>query len=408
MEITAIILSSLSIIFSVVILITLFATRSKLSVKDIKKEIDDSFEKSVSNIHREFETVVNSQDKSNRFLADTLDKSMNTLRKTVTDELESIRKTNETSIKNMQTDNEKRLNEIKEVVDEKLQKTLNERFTQSFEAVSNRLEEVNKGLGEMKSLASSVGDLKTALTNVKTKGNFGEVQLENILSEIMPSQLWEKQFKINPRKNEFVDFAIKLPGDGETPLWLPIDSKFPTTSYTALLSAIDSGNKELMELERKKLVNDLKIQAKSIKEKYISENTTNFAIMFLPSEGLYAEAARSELIEMFQRDYSINIAGPSTIVAFLNSLMLGFQTLKIQKRSVEIQTTLGAVKKEFEAFGGILEKTQKKLREADENLDKLVGVRTRVINSKLKNISALDEDSTAKILPNSLDISEEE
>ena len=295
----------------------------------------------------------------------------------------------------MRESNDKKLDEIRGVVDEKLQRTLNERFNENFKLISERLTEVYKGLGEMQSLAAGVGDLKRVLSNVKTRGNLGELQLGAILEEILAPEQYERNFDAKKNSgNERVEFAIKMPSDDNESLYLPIDSKFPADTYEALVTAYDSGDPDLVAAAKKTLSDTLRTCAKSIRDKYINPpRTTDFAIMFLPAEGLYAEAVRLGLIEKLQHDYKINIAGPSTMAVLLNSLRLGFQTLAIQKRSGDIWKILTEIRKEFETFGEVLEKTQKSLNTANTELEKMIGVRTRQIIKTLNKASSLNPDN---------------
>ncbi len=286
-----------------------------------------------------------------------------------------------------------RLEKMRETVDEKLSKTLEERLGQSFKIVSERLEAVQKGLGEMQSLASGVGDLKKVLTNVKTRGVLGEIQLGNILEEIMAPEQYEQNVKTKSGSDAHVEFAIKLPGkdvSGKS-VYLPIDAKFPQEDFIRLQAAYDQGDPVAVDKANKALMRSIKNFAKDIRGKYIDPpNTTDFGIMFLPIEGLFAEVARQpEMITMLQREYKIIVTGPTTLAAMLNSLQMGFKTLAIQKRSSEVWKILGAVKTEFGKFGGVLEKAQKKITEANNELDQLVGTRTRMMFSKLKGVEEL-------------------
>ena len=280
---------------------------------------------------------------------------------------------------------EKKLEKMRETVDEKLHKTLEERLGQSFQLVSDRLEAVQKGLGEMQSLASDVGDLKNVLGNVKTRGVLGEIQLGNILEQIMAPEQYEANVKTKQGSNDHVEFAIKLPGrdDYGKEVYLPVDAKFPQENYVRLQEAYDDNNQESINESRKALVQSIKKFARDIRDKYIDPpNTTDFGIMFLPVEGLFAEVVRQpDLIALLQREYKIIITGPTTLAAMLNSLQMGFKTLAIQKRSSEVWDILGAVKTEFGKFGGVLDKAQKKINEANRELDNLVGTRTRIMMS---------------------------
>lgn len=306
----------------------------------------------------------------------------------------------ETGLRQMRESNDKKLDEIRGVVDEKLQRTLNERFNENFKLINERLAEVHKGLGEMQNLAAGVGDLKRVLSNVKTRGNLGELQLGAILEEILSPEQYERNFDAKKQNStERVEFAVKMPSDSDGSVYLPIDSKFPADIYSTLIDAYDSGDPDSVASARKTLTDTLKGCAKSIRDKYINPpRTTDFAIMFLPTEGLYAEAVRLGLIEKLQHDYRINIAGPSTMVVLLNSLRMGFQTVAIQKRSGEVWKILANIKKEFQTFNDILEKTQKNLNSANSELDKMIGVRTRAILRTLKDVETIDaENNTASV-----------
>lgn len=312
---------------------------------------------------------------------------------------ETIRLSMEGRLTSMQESNEKKLDQMRNTVDEKLQKTLEERIGQSFRVVSERLEQVYKGLGEMQALAVGVGDLKKVLSNVKTRGILGEIQLGAILEEILPKEQYEVNVTTVPGSREPVEYAIRLPGSGDEPVYLPIDSKFPADVYSNLCDAYDAGIPAAIEAAGKLLDIRIKAFAKDIHTKYISPpHTTDFGIMFLPFEGLYAEVVRRGLIETLQKDYKINIAGPTTMAALLNSLQMGFRTLAIQKRSGEIWNILGAVKTEFDTFGTVLEKAQEHINSVNKDLDQLVGVRTRQIQRRLRNVTGLQEAEAAKLL----------
>lgn len=303
--------------------------------------------------------------------------------------LENIRHTIQNQLLHIQEDNNKQIDEMRKTVDEKLQKTLEEKMTQSFALVNERLEQVYKGLGEMQTLASGVGDLKKVLSNVKTRGILGEIQLGSILNEILSPTQYEENIVTKKGTRNVVEFAIKLPADDDGFIYLPIDSKFPGDSYSALRDAIDEGDKAKIDLAAKQLVTTIKSEAKDIRDKYIDPpNTTDFAIMFLPFEGLYCEVVNRGLVEVLQRDYKVNVAGPSTMAALLNSLQMGFKTLAVQKRSTEVWKILSDVKKEFDTFNSVLENTQNRLKQANDELEKLVGVRTRQIQRKLKDVQS--------------------
>lgn len=307
--------------------------------------------------------------------------------------LDKIRNTLEERMIILQEDNSKKLEQMRATVDEKLHATLEKRLGESFKIVSERLELVHKGLGEMQSLAVGVGDLKRVLTNVKIRGTWGEIQLGNLLEQILTTEQYAKNVATKKGSNERVEFAIKLPGADNNPVWIPIDAKFPQEDYQKLLLAQEQANAVLANEAAKQLEVRIKAEAKDIKEKYIDPpNTTDFGIMFLPTEGLYAEVLRRPgLSEALQRDYKVMIAGPTTLVALLNSLQMGFRTLSIEKRSSEIWALLGTIKTEFGKFGEVLEKTQKKLQEASNTID-LAAKKSRTIERKLKNVDELPVD----------------
>lgn len=299
----------------------------------------------------------------------------------------------------MQADNNQRLDEMRNIVDEKLQKTLEERIGQSFRTVNHSLSKVAEGLGEMQTIAGGVGDLKKVLSNVKTRGVLGEIQLASILEEILAPQQYEQNVNTTGEGRNIVEFAVKLPGNDEGFVWLPIDSKFPGDTYGNLVDAYETGDSKLVLAAQKELISTIKKEAKDISEKYIAPpKTTNFGIMFLPFEGLYSEVVRLGLVEVLQRDYKVNIAGPTTMAATLNSLQMGFKTLAIQKRTSEVWEILGAVKTEFAKFEAELEKAQKNVIQANNNLENLLGTRSRVMRSKLKKVEELPGDEARKIL----------
>lgn len=300
---------------------------------------------------------------------------------------------------------EKKLEEMRATVDEKLQKTLNERLGQSFELVGKQLESVQKGLGEMQTLAQDVGGLKRVLSNVKMRGGFGEVQLSMLLEQVLAPEQYEANVKTKKSSSDVVEFAIKLPGKDDITgnVWLPVDAKFPREAYEQLQSAYDSNDLLQIEASQKILEATIKKMAKDISDKYIDPPfTTDFAIMFLPFEGIYAEVVRkASLLEELQRTYKVIVTGPTTLAAILNSLQMGFRTLAIQKRSSEVWKILGAVKKEFENFGGMLEKAQKNIRVASDQIDEVMGKRTRAIQRKLKDVEVLGDAETQLLLPDS-------
>ncbi len=304
--------------------------------------------------------------------------------------LESIRTTMEVRLNAMQAVTDRRLGEMRQTVDEKLQKTLEDRLQKSFSLVSQQLELVYKGLGEMRTLAAGVGDLKKVLSNVKTRGILGEVQLGAILEQLLAPGQYAENVATVPGSSERVEFAVKLPGDGDGPVWLPIDAKFPQDAYAALLAAYDTADKAAVELAAKELDKRVRGFGKDIHDKYLAPGyTTDFGVMFLPVEGLYAEVVRRGTAERLQREYKIVVAGPTTMAALLNSLQMGFKTLAIQKRSSEVWKVLGSVKAEFDTFGQALAQAQNRLNQASSELENLVGVRTRQIQRKLQQVTLL-------------------
>ena len=317
------------------------------------------------------------------------------------DKLDKMRETIETKIRHLQDENSKKLDEMRATVDEKLQTTLEKRLGESFKQVSDRLELVHQGLGEMQTLASGVGDLKKVLSNVKSKGVLGEYQLESILDQLLTPSQYARNVKTKDGSNANVEFAIKLPGreDKNKQIWLPIDAKFPTEDFQNLMDAYELGSIEKIAEHKKLMAARIKLFAKDINEKYIDPpNTTDFALMFLPFEGLYAEVLRiAGLFEDIQRIYKVVITGPTTISAFLNSLQMGFRTLAIEKRSSEVWELLGAIKTEFSNFGSILEKTHKKLQEASNVIDQ-ASTRSRAIERKLKNVQELPKADSIKLI----------
>ncbi len=318
--------------------------------------------------------------------------------------LEAVREVIEQRLLALQTDNAQKLEAMRQTVDEKLQGTLEKRLGESFRLVSDRLEQVHKGLGEMQTLASGVGDLKKVLTNVKTRGTWGEVQLGTLLEQIFSPVQYETNVVTKAESNQRVEFALKLPGRGEDErqvMWLPIDAKFPQEDYSRLVQAQEAGDAEAMEQAIRQLEQRIKVSAKDIYEKYVSPPaTTDFAIMYLPTEGLYAEVLRRvALVESIRRDYHVVVAGPTTLWAILSAMQVGFRTLAIQKRSSEVWTVLGVVKTEFGKFGEILDKVKKKLHEATNVVDD-ASKKTRTIERKLKDVQALPAaDGSAVPLP---------
>jgi DNA recombination protein RmuC len=333
---------------------------------------------------------------------DSFSKQLSELTKRNEEKIESMRKTLENQLRTLQEDNSRKLEQMRATVDEKLQSTLEKRLGESFKQVSERLEQVYKGLGEMRNLATGVGDLKKVLTNVKTRGTWGEIQLGNILEQILSPEQYAINVQTKKNSNERVEFAIKLPGQGsdkDQVVWMPIDAKFPQEDYQRLLDAQDEADKEAADKSIRNLEIRIMAEAKAIKEKYIDPpNTTDFGIMFLPVEGLYAEVLRRPgLCDTLQRDYRVVVTGPTTLAALLNSLQMGFRTLAIEKRSSEVWELLGVVKTEFGRFGDVLSKTKKKLQEASNTIDK-AEIRTRAIERKLRKVEEIPQGDEMELL----------
>lgn len=376
------------------------------SAKENRTELSES----LKSFEEKFTDNVNNFNLLQKQKFDELILRQESIKKETEEKLKEIRQTVEGKLETIRDDNNKKLEEMRKTVDEKLQETVEKRFNASFNLISERLEQVHKGLGEMQTLASGVGDLKKVLTNVKTRGNLGEIQLGTILEQILSPEQFIKNAIVKDGSQERIEYAIKLPGKNsdDKPLLLPIDSKFPIEDYQRLIEAYDiTNNINQNEIENvsKQFEISVKKNAKDIKEKYINPPiTTDFAIMFVPTEGLYAEILRrTGLFETLQREYKITVVGPTNLVAFLSSLQMGFRTLAIEKRSSEVWELLGAVKTEFKKFGDIIDKTKKKLQEATNVIDK-AGVHTRSIERKLRTVQELPPDEAINILNESIEI----
>ncbi len=381
MQFTAaeIILLLLCLITLTVSVVTLIIVLKKKNNNTTENELRQILLNQQSFAQSQNDRAVQLEQRLHSFSSDNV-QSLENIRRSVDEKLESIRR-----------ENLRQLDEMRQTVDEKLQKTLEDKMNKSFSLVNERLEQVYKGLGEMQTLAVGVGDLKKVLSNVKTRGILGEIQLGAILSEILSKEQYEENIATKKGSKNVVEFAIKLPGDGDSVVYLPVDSKFPGDTYSALRDAIESGDKQSIDSAQKALVQRIKGEAKDIHDKYIDPpNTTEFAIMFLPFEGLYSEVVNMGLVEILQREYKVNIAGPSTMAALLNSLQMGFKTLAVQKRSAEVWKILGGVKTEFDKFNDVLVMTQQRLDQANKELDKLVGVRTRQIQRQLKYVESVN------------------
>lgn len=384
------------------------------TLKDENSALKNEFDTKLTNVQKVVSDNTKNQFESfNKFTEYKLEKMIETLKENIfhlneniknntnisEKYLAEIRVSLEKSLEKLQNINEQKLEEMRRTVDEKLDATLKSRLNESFKIVQENLSKVEQGIGEMRNLANGVGDLKRVLTNVKTRGVWGEMQLSQILSEVLTKDQYAENIITRPHSKDPVEFALRLPSDGKKTIYLPIDSKFPLDTYTNLLNAYDLMDKDLINKSISELKRSIKMFAKDIKEKYIeAPYTTDFGIMFLPIEGLYAEVAKIGLIDELQSTYRIIIAGPTTMSALLNSLQVGFRTLAIERRSSEVWNILGAVKTEFENFEGVLRKAQKKIGEANEEIENLVGTRTRQINRKLKNVTEIEYDKSSELL----------
>ncbi|MEF7617383.1 DNA recombination protein RmuC [Aquincola sp. MAHUQ-54] len=351
------------------------------------------------------------QDAALRRFGDTLGEQLRALSDANDKRLSEVRLTVEAKLTAIQGDNEKKLEQMRATVDEKLHATLEQRLGESFKQVAERLEQVHKGLGEMQTLARDVGSLNRVLTNVKTRGIFGEVQLAGLLEQVFTPDQYATNVETLVGTGARVEFAIRLPGrrDDGAPLWLPIDAKFPREDYERLLEAQERADPVAVEVAAKAIEMQLRKEARTIREKYVAPpHTTDFGILFVPTEGLYAEALRRPgLVESLQREHKVMLAGPTTLLATLSSLQMGFRTLALEKRSAEVWEVLGAVKTEFAKFGDVLAKTKKKLDEASNTIDQ-AAVRTRAMARQLKTVEALPEARAQQLLPGALDLEEAE
>lgn len=395
-ETVLLIILSIAIVAMAVVLVIVLSNNKNNNINDAIYDASKKLNQDTVNSVKLMSDMINQNQvnmaENQKFQLQQMENRLKTFSMENEQKLENIRSTVEKKLTYMQEDNNKQLENIRTTVDEKLQNTLENKLNKSFETVSKQLQQVYKGLGEMQNLAVGVGDLKKVLSNVKTRGILGEIQLSAILKEILSPEQYEENVATKKGSRNVVEFAIKLPADDDNFVYLPIDSKFPGDTYAKLVDAMNSGNKEEIEVCSKNLLRTIKSEAKDIHDKYISPpNTTEFAIMFLPFEGLYAEVVNRGMVEVLQREYKVNVAGPSTMGALLNSLQLGFKTLAVQKRSAEVWQILNDVKREFDAFADVLEKTQTRLNQANTELDKLVGVRTRKIQSQLSKVQKLEE-----------------
>lgn len=369
--------------------------RQELSTQDRqqRQEITNSMQNNFSTLSKVIVENLSNNSQSQSSILLGMEERLKTFSVENEQKLAQIRSTIEKRLDKIQEQNNVKLDEMRTIVTDKLNQTIDRRMTESFKIVNDRLEQVYKGLGEMQSLAVGVGDLKKVLSNVKTRGILGEIQLGAILKEILSPEQYEENVATKPNSRNVVEFAVKLPSQNGSVVYLPIDSKFPGDTYAALKDAYASGDPKAVDDAAKTLLRTIRLEAKDIHDKYISPpNTTDFAIMFLPFEGLYSEVVNRGMIEALQREFKVNIAGPSTMAALLNSLQMGFKTLSIQKRSSEVWELLEDVSNEFNNFANALTSAQTKLRAADNELEKLVGVRTRQMQKKLTQISQYTDE----------------
>ncbi|MBQ1830390.1 MAG: DNA recombination protein RmuC [Ruminococcus sp.] len=372
------------ILLAVLIVIVLISNKNKVDEQYLARQISADISRQQSELRQELTAQTQN---SVGAMGGMLEQRLQGFAAENQRSLNSIRDTVEKRLNEIQTDNARQLDEMRSTVDEKLNKSLDEKFSNSFSLVSQRLEQVYKGLGEMQNLAVGVGDLKKVLSNVKTRGILGEIQLGSILAEILSPTQYEENAATKQGSRNRVEFAVKLPADEGGFIYLPIDSKFPGDTYLALRDAVESGDKAQIEVCEKALLGTIRNEAKDIHDKYIDPpHTTDFAVMFLPFEGLYSEVVNRGMVEELQHKYKVSIAGPSTMAALLNALQMGFRTLAVQKRSAEVWDVLRSVKKEFDSFADVLEKTQTRLDQANKELDNLVGVRTRQMQKQLAKV----------------------
>ena len=379
------------LVINLILLIVLLMRLAKGGSLALKDQFD-TLEKN----HERTERIIREDISKNR---EELAKNLDSFSESSGQKLEKVREVVERQLRQLQEDNSQKLEKMRETVDEKLHSTLEKRLGESFQVVSERLEKVHQGLGEMQTLASGVGDLKKVLTNVKTRGTWGEIQLGNLLEQILTPDQYEKNIPTKKGSRDPVEFAIKLPGKDENIVYIPIDAKFPKEDYERLMQAQDAGDAAMVEESEKAIEKRIKLEAKTIREKYIDPpHTTDFAILYLPIEGLYAEVLRrSGLSDFLQREYRVTLSGPTTITALLNSLQMGFRTLAVEKRASEVWTLLSSVKKEFGTFGDILEKTHDKIRQASDNIE-VAARKSRTIERKLKKVEELPAPKEAAMI----------
>ncbi len=393
-------LTEIILIFTIALILGLFWQINQLKENRAQEDQIVHLKENLQELRTRIDLLIDANRLSGVDLKNDLNRDLATLRTTLVEQLEAsgrgVRETLTQRLAEIQLDTSNKLEQMRQTVDEKLHATLEQRLGESFKLVSDRLEQVHRGLGEMQTLATGVGDLKRVLTNVKSRGTWGEVQLGALIEQTLTIEQYSKNIATRPNSRDIVEFAIRLPGQEEgKPVWLPIDAKFPVEDYQRLTDAQDRADLQEIESAAKALETRIKAEAKTIREKYIEPPyTTDFAILFLPTEGLYAEVLRRQgLLEFLQNDFRVTVAGPSTFSAMLNSLQMGFKTLSIEKRSSQIWSTLGQVKTEFSKFGEAIEATKKRLDAASKQFE-AVDIRTRKINRALSNVEAVSSNSS--------------
>jgi len=391
-------------VFVVILLVLFYLVRRQRALQDaltddlsralseLRRELGSNVQNSVANLGN----MILEQQRTSGAQSEQRFKTFETANE---QKLEAIRQTVERRLLALQTENAQKLDEMRNVVDEKLQKTLETKVAQSFQLVNERLEQVYKGLGEMQTLATGVGDLKKVLSNVKTRGMLGEIQLGAILEEILAPEQYDRDVVVKPGSKENVEFAVKIPTTDGEPVYLPIDSKFPADLYSNLADAYESGSKEAIHAASNILIQRIKQEATKIRDKYIDPpHTTDYAFLFLPFEGLYAEVTSRGVSEELQRSCHVILAGPSNMAALLNTVQMAYRSFAIQQRSSEVWRVLGAVKTEFDNFGKVLAASRKHLQQVDDDLEKLIGARTRAISKRLRSVEQIDSYSASAIL----------
>lgn len=393
-------LTEIILMFTIALIVGLFWQINQLKENRAQEDQIGLLKENLQELRTRIDLLIDANRLSGVDLKNDLNRDLATLRTTLVEQLEAsgrgVRETLTQRLAEIQLDTSNKLEQMRQTVDEKLHATLEQRLGESFKQVSDRLEQVHRGLGEMQTLATGVGDLKRVLTNVKSRGTWGEVQLGALIEQTLTIEQYSKNIATRPHSRDIVEFAIRLPGQEEgKPVWLPIDAKFPVEDYQRLTDAQDRADLQEIESAAKALETRIKAEAKTIREKYIEPPyTTDFAILFLPTEGLYAEVLRRQgLLELLQNDFRVTVAGPSTFSAMLNSLQMGFKTLSIEKRSSQIWSTLGQVKTEFSKFGEAIEATKKRLDAASKQFE-AVDIRTRKINRALSNVEAVSSNSS--------------